>query len=170
VEVNQTQLANILGITGRRVRQLKEEGLFQQQEKGKKYDLEACVQEYIMYKVKAEMGKGASKDVNVIKAEHESIKKDISKLKLRKMKKELHEAKDVEYFLGNMLVNFKNKLLSVPSKVAVQIIGEEDVNRITELLKREMIEALEELSEYDPDEINGDDEIDEQEEEEDEYE
>lgn len=170
MEVNQTQLANILGITGRRVRQLKEEGLFQQQEKGKKYDLAACVQEYIMYKVKSEMGKGASKDVNVIKAEHEVVKKDISKLKLRKMKKELHEAKDVEYFLGNMLVNFKNKLLSVPSKVAVLLIGEEDVNRITELLKREMIEALEELSEYDPDEINGDDEIDEQEEEEDEYE
>lgn len=170
MEVNQTQLANILGITGRRVRQLKEEGLFQQQEKGKKYDLAACVQEYIMYKVKTEMGKGASKDVNVIRAEHEVVKKDISKLKLRKLRKELHEAKDVERFLGNMLVNFKNKLLSIPSKIAVQIIGEEDVNRITELLKREMIEALEELSEYDPDEINGDDEIDEQEEEEDEYE
>ena len=157
MEVNQSELANILGITNRRVRQLKEEGFFQLVENSRKYHLESCVQEYIAYKVKAEMGKGTSEEIDKIKAEHEVVKKDISKLKLRRLRKELHEASDVEFFLSNMLVNFRNKLLSVPSKVAVQIIGEEDVNRITELLKREMVETLEELSEYDPEEINGDD-------------
>ena len=157
MEVNQSELANILGITNRRVRQLKEEGFFQLVENSRKYHLESCVQEYIAYKVKTEMGKGTSEEIDKIKAEHEVVKKDISKLKLRKLRKELHEARDVEFFLSNMLVNFRNKLLSVPSKVAVQIIGEEDVNRITELLKREMVETLEELSEYDPEEINGDD-------------
>lgn len=157
MEVNQSELANILGITNRRVRQLKEEGFFQLVENSRKYRLESCVQEYIAYKVKAEMGKGTSEEIDKIKAEHEVVKKDISKLKLRRLRKELHEARDVEFFLSNMLVNFRNKLLSVPSKVAVQIIGEEDVNRITELLKREMVETLEELSEYDPEEINGDD-------------
>lgn len=157
MEVNQSELANILGITNRRVRQLKEEGFFQLVENSRKYRLESCVQEYIAYKVKAEMGKGTSEEIDKIKAEHEVVKKDISKLKLRRLRKELHEARDVEFFLSNMLVNFRNKLLSVPSKVAVQIIGEEDVNRITELIKREMVETLEELSEYDPEEINGDD-------------
>lgn len=154
MNVNQKELATILGITSRRVRQLREEGFFSFAENGKKYSLEKCVQEYIEYKVKAETNSGTSIDVEREKAEHEQIKKNISKLKLRKLKKELHEASDVELFLSDMLINFRNRLLSIPSKVAVQILGEEDVNRIIEILQKEMYETLDELSEYNPDEIN----------------
>lgn len=53
--VNQKQLANVLGITDRRIRQLRdEEGIFLYDNdiEGKKYNLEKCVQEYIEYKVK----------------------------------------------------------------------------------------------------------------------
>lgn len=52
--VNQKQLANVLGITDRRVRQLRDEqGIFtyDNQIKGKRYNLEKCVQEYIDYKL-----------------------------------------------------------------------------------------------------------------------
>lgn len=154
MNVNQKELATMLGITSRRVRQLREEGFFSFAENGKKYSLEKCVQEYIEYKVKAETNSGTSIDVEREKAEHEQIKKNISKLKLRKLKKELHEASDVELFLSEMLINFRNRLLSIPSKVAVQILGEEDVNRIIEILQKEMYETLDELSEYNPDEIN----------------
>ncbi|AIY81962.1 phage DNA packaging Nu1 family protein [Clostridium botulinum 202F] len=154
MNVNQKELANILGITSRRVRQLREEGFFSFAENGKKYSLEKCVQEYIEYKVKAETNMGTSIDREKEQAEHEQIKKNISKLKLRKLKKELHEASDVELFLSEMLINFRNRLLSIPSKVAVQILGEEDINRIIEILQKEMYETLEELSEYNPDKIN----------------
>ncbi|NFG24832.1 UNVERIFIED_ORG: DNA-packaging protein [Clostridium botulinum] len=154
MNVNQKELANILGITSRRVRQLREEGFFSFAENGKKYSLEKCVQEYIEYKVKAETNTGTSIDREKEQAEHEQIKKNISKLKLRKLKKELHEASDVELFLSEMLINFRNRLLSIPSKVAVQILGEEDINRIIEILQKEMYETLEELSEYNPDKIN----------------
>ncbi|WP_252216164.1 DNA-packaging protein [Clostridium sp. VAP41] len=154
MNVNQKELANILGITSRRVRQLREEGFFSFAENGKKYSLEKCVQEYIEYKVKAETNTGTSIDREKEQAEHEQIKKNISKLKLRKLKKELHEASDVELFLSEMLINFRNRLLSIPSKIAVQILGEEDINRIIEILQKEMYETLEELSEYNPDKIN----------------
>lgn len=154
MNVNQKQLANILGITDRRVRQLREEGFFSFAEGGKKYNLEKCVQEFIEYKIKTETNKGTSIDVEKEKAEHERIKKNISKLRLRKLKKELHEASDVELFLNEMLVNFRNRLLSIPNKLAVQVLGEEDINRVIELMNKEMIETLEELSEYDPDKVN----------------
>ncbi len=154
MNVNQKELANILGITSRRVRQLREEGFFSFAENGKKYNLEKCVQEYIDYKVKAETNTGTSIDREKEQAEHEQIKKNISKLKLRKLKKELHEASDVELFLNEMLINFRNRLLSIPNKVAVQILGEEDINIIIEILLKEITESLEELSEYDPDKIN----------------
>ncbi|WP_242838386.1 DNA-packaging protein [Clostridium ihumii] len=136
------------------MRQLREEGFFSFAENGKKYNLEKCVQEYIDYKVKAETNTGTSIDREKEQAEHEQIKKNISKLKLRKLKKELHEASDVELFLNEMLINFRNRLLSIPNKVAVQILGEEDINIIIEILLKEITESLEELSEYDPDKIN----------------
>lgn len=159
MEVNQKELATILGITSRRVRQLREEGFFDFAENSKKYCLEKCVQEYIEYKVKSETKSGTSIDVEKEKAEHEQIKKNISKLKLRKLKTELHEAADVELFLSEMLINFRNRLLSIPHKLAVQIVGEQDVNKIIELLQKEMFETLDELSEYDPEKINREDKI-----------
>jgi len=152
--VNQKVLSNVLGISSRRVRQLREEGFFFFVDNGKGYHLEKCVQEYIEYKVNAETKRGTSIDKEKEQAEHERVKKEISKLKLRKMKKELHAAADVEMYLSEMLMNFKNRLLSIPNKVAVQVMGETDINRIIKLLTGELIDTLEELSEYDPDTIN----------------
>ena len=155
MNVNQKELAAVLGITDRRVRQLKNEyGLFAAGEgegnKKKNYCLEKCVPEYINYRLEAEVKQGT----NVIKereqAEHEQIKKKISILKLRKLKRELHEADDVEEFLTDMLVNFKNRLLTLPQKAAPMIVSEDDVNVIIDVLEKEVFSALDELAEYDP--------------------
>ena len=149
MDVNQKELAAILGITDRRVRQLKNEfGLFSKglssEKKQKNYVLEKCVPEYINYKLEAEVQQGTGYNKEKEQAEHEQIKKKISILKLRKLKRELHEADDVEEFLTDMLVNFKNRLLSVPQKV------------ILDILEREIFQPLEELSEYDPLKIDKD--------------
>ena len=63
MDVNQKELAAILGITDRRVRQLKNEfGLFSKglssEKKQKNYVLEKCVPEYINYKLEAEVQQG----------------------------------------------------------------------------------------------------------------
>ena len=161
MDVNQKELAAILGITDRRVRQLKNEfGLFSKglssEKKQKNYVLEKCVPEYINYKLEAEVQQGTGYNKEKEQAEHEQIKKKISILKLRKLKRELHEADDVEEFLTDMLVNFKNRLLSVPQKVAPLIVSEDDVNVILDILDREIFQTLEELSEYDPLKIDKD--------------
>lgn len=155
MDVNQKELAAILGITDRRVRQLKNDfGLFAKgltaDKKTKNYCLEKCVPEYINYKLEAEAQQGTRCSKEKEQAEHEQIKKKISILKLRRLRRELHEADDVEEFLTDMLVNFKNRLLSVPQKVAPLIVSEDDVNVILDIMEREIFQALEELSEYDP--------------------
>lgn len=154
MDVNQKELAAILGVTDRRIRQLKNEfGLFASQngsEKQKRYKLEVCVPEYINYKLEAEAQGGTSLSKEKEQAEHEQIKKKISILKLRKLRRELHEASDVEDFLTDMLVHFKNRLLSVPQKVSPLVVGEDDVNIVLDIIEREVYQALEELSEYDP--------------------
>ena len=83
------------------------------------------------------------------------MKKQISLLKIRRLLRDLHEAADVEAFLSDMLIRFKNRLLSVPAKLAMQVAGEEDLNQIIQIIKRELLSVLEELSDYDPDEIDG---------------
>lgn len=153
--VNQKELAECLGISSRRVRQLREEGLFRIGQAGRGYNLEKCIQEYIEYKINAETGRRASISKEEVQAEHEEVKKQISLLKLRKLRRELHEAADVEAYLSDMLIRFKNRLLSLPSKLAMEIAGEEDINQIILTIKKELLGVLEELSEYDPDEIDG---------------
>lgn len=154
-EVNQKTLAAALGISSRQVRNLREQGMFEFAPGTKKYDLTRCVNEYIEFKVKAEIGGGTSIIKEKEQAEHEHLKKEITKIKLRKLRKEVHEAADVEMFLNEMLLNFRARLLSVPGKIAPQILGVSDINAIIKALDEEMIQTLEELSEYDPDKVNG---------------
>lgn len=159
MDVNQKELALILGVTDRRIRQLKNDfGLFERNmsdgKKNKNYRLEKCVQEYINYKVEAEVPGGASYNKEKEQAEHEQIKKNISILKLRKLRRELHEADDVEEFLTDMLINFKNRLLSIPQKAAPLVVSEDDVNVVLNILEKEIFQALDELSEYDPMQID----------------
>ena len=83
MDVNQKELAAILGITDRRVRQLKNEfGLFSKglssEKKQKNYVLEKCVPEYINYKLEAEVQQGTGYNKEKEQAEHEQIKKKIS--------------------------------------------------------------------------------------------
>ena len=155
MEVNQKQLAQCLGISTRRVRDLKTEGMFQEGESGKGYRLENCIQEYINFKINAELGRRTSITKEEVQAEHEEVKKQISMLKLRRLKRELHEAADVEAFLSDMLIHFRNRILSLPPKLAMELSGEGDVNRMIQIINKELGNALEELSEYDPDEIDG---------------
>lgn len=153
--VTQKELAECLRITTRQVRNLKQDGLFQEAMVGKKYDLPKCIVEYIDFKVKAEMGSSAMISMERVKIQHEEIKKQTSKLKLRKLRRELHEAADVEYYLTDMLTGFRRHLLSVGNKIAIKAAVETDVNRLLQMVNKELEDTLNELSEYDPDKIDG---------------
>ena len=70
MEVNQKQLAQYLGISSRRIRQLREDGVFRKADgKVAGYDLAKCIQEYIEYKVNAETGRRAYVSKEEITAE-----------------------------------------------------------------------------------------------------
>ena len=154
MDVTQKELAACLGITARHLRRLKEQGLFQIPENTRKYPLTKCVREYIEFKIEDETGRKASISKDKVSAEHEEIKKQISKIKLRKLRRELHEAVDVEAFLSNMLIQFRNKLLMLPPKIAVCVIGEKDINAVIKTVEKMINDVLGELSNYDPDVID----------------
>lgn len=155
MEVTQKELASCLGITARQVRNLKENGMFVLPQGAKKYDLAKCVREYIDFKVEDATGRGAAISKEKVSVEHESIKKQISELKLKKLKREVHMADDVAAFLTNMLIGFRSELLLLPPKLAITVIGEKDVNAVIRLIEKEVNRVLEKLSDYDPDTIDG---------------
>lgn len=152
--VNQKELADCLGISARQVRNLKNEGMFETEKNSRKYNLQKCVREYVDFKINAETGKGTSASGEKIKAEHEEIKKQISILKLRKLKRQLHKAEDVEFFLSDMLMKFKRRLLDLPTKLAIKVSGESDINSIISIIREDILTVLDELSAYDPDKID----------------
>ena len=73
--VNQKQLAQCLGISTRQVRNLRQEGMFQTVNGDRGYILETCIQEYINFKINAEMGRSASISKEEVQAQHEEVKK-----------------------------------------------------------------------------------------------
>jgi phage terminase Nu1 subunit (DNA packaging protein) len=155
MEVNQKELAQCLDISDRQIRNLKQDGLFRTLKNGRGYKLEECVKAYINYKINAEMGRRTSVTKEEVQAEHEEVKKQLSLLKLRALRRELHTATNVESFLSDMLIHFRNRILSLPPKMAMKLSGQSDINEMIQIIKKDLSEALEELSEYDPDEIDG---------------
>lgn len=152
--VNQKELAECLGVSPRNIRDISRDfGIFEKNESGK-YELSTCVKEYIEYKLDLDSSRAKGLNLEALKARHEEIKIQMSLEKLREYKAETHRSEDVEEFLSNMLVSFKNKLSTLPSKLAMEIMGETDTNVAIKRVEEEIDAVLSELSEYDPNKIS----------------
>lgn len=155
--VTQKELAWYFNLTDKSIRNLtKDYGLFKKEQGKRLYNLQECVAEYVNFLKDNQRKTDSKRDLDSIKCEHEIIKKEISNLRLKHLKNNSHNSKDVEEFLTNMLIDFKNNLVSIPSKVAPLIIGEDDINKVVNIIENEVFRALDVLSEYDPMKINSD--------------
>lgn len=144
--VTARQLAEILGITERRVNQIANEGRVFTRDLNGKFDVVKCAEAYYREKF--------AKDDDELnyereKALHEKAKREKAELLLLKMKNRLHWAEDVELVMTEMLVRFRNRILGIPAAIAPKLYRK-SVPQIAEILKRELHSALNELSEYDP--------------------
>lgn len=159
ITVSASVLGNIFGVTDRRIRQMAEEGIVVRAAKGR-YKLVDSLKNYLLtLKLTAE-GVGVELtdgEINIEeeKALHERVKRHISELKLQVMKGSLHEAKDVERVMMDMLAAFKTKIMGIPSKTA-PVLENRDAAYIKDHLAKEVVEALSELADYDPRMFYGD--------------
>lgn len=142
---NAKLLATWLSISSRRVNQLVETGVLTKQAEGD-FILPEAVAEYYAYKF------GNKDEVDLIreKALHERDKREMTELNLAVRKGELHESSVVERVMMDMLINFKNKLLALPSKITLNVAAKKQ-KEIRLNLAEELNKALEELSDYSPD-------------------
>jgi phage terminase Nu1 subunit (DNA packaging protein) len=145
LNVTSSDLAKVLGITQRRVQQLEVEAVLVKNADGK-FELSKNIESYYTWKLQP----SSSANYEVEKALHEKAKREKAEMINAKVKGQLHDAKDVEQVMTNMLVNFRSKMLGLPSRIASKLVRQKSINIINHELDKAIKEALEELSEYEP--------------------
>ncbi|GAV24795.1 hypothetical protein ciss_07280 [Carboxydothermus islandicus] len=147
--VSTSELAEILGVTDRRIRQLEKAGVISKIERGK-FDLVQAVQQYIGW-IKSQYAESDEElDLKKEKTLLTRAHRQKVELELQIMRGELHRSEDVRRVMNDMLGAFRARCLAIPSKVAPKIQGKTDLAIIQDLIKKEVYEALSELSDYDP--------------------
>lgn len=161
VTVNSSVLQELFGVGDRMIRYLVEEGIIEREGRGK-YPLLKSVKSYITTLKVANSGKIQTNEDDLVleeeKAKHEHIKRQITEIKLQLIKGQVHKAEDVEAVMTDMLAKFKTKIESLPSKLAIQLEGEDKLS-IQNILKEELSDALKELASYDPKDFYSDEHI-----------
>lgn len=164
--VRAMDLAKMLGVSDRHIRDLANENVVKKTAQGK-YLLLESVRGYIEY-LKSRNDADISLKDEKIKEETKRIIKDteIKELKIKELKNQLHSADVIEKVMTDSLVNMKGKLLSLSNKLAPQIIALDNLGEIQDVIQDGIFEALEELSEYNPEMFRSKNFVDDDEEEE----
>lgn len=143
-ETNSLTLSNLFGVSDRTIRELAQKGILKKIEDGR-YLKDECIKNYIEY-IKEKMDKNSL-------AREEELKRKVAdrqlkELKLQEQAKELHRTETVTKAISNMIIVFKTKALTIPSKLAGRLTIENDIKIVEQILKDGIYELLKELSEW----------------------
>lgn len=143
--VGTQEMSEIFGLTKRRIQQLAKDGAFVKSARGM-FDLPSSIQTYIEYL------KPNKEELN--KSEEEALwtkaRREKTELELQIMRGDVHSSEDVENVMNDMLTSFRQRILSIPTKLSPQLINISETNTIKAKLMNVLNEALSELSDYNP--------------------
>lgn len=97
----------------------------------------------------------ADPDYNSARARKMEADADLAELELLQAKKELLSANDVLNSWTEVLAAMRAKMLSLPTVTAPLIANETDIGAIQHIIEKQIHEALNELSTYEPNKPNG---------------
>ena len=142
---NIVAIAKLLKLTERRVQQLAKDGIIPKAERGK-YDLVSSVHGYIDF-LKSKAG-GDFTAEEVIKNKNKLIKAKAELAEIEKMKatSELIPQEEVKRTWLELVQKVKQKLLSIPNKVAPVVVTVKSINEIKLIIQDKIHEALYEIS------------------------
>ena len=136
-------VAESLGLTERRVRQLRDEGVIQEKSPGL-YDMRKTVTRYILF-----IRKGNKKaDLNDERAMLTRAKREAADMENKVRRGELHSAEDIEKGIKTMCLNIRSRFLTLPAKLAPTLVKMGSQAQIFDELKKAIDEALEELRSF----------------------
>lgn len=154
-------IAQIFGVSTRRVEQLKTEGIIRGQGKPTKYDLFPTIKAYIKYLSDKANGREKKETDSQLETEKlsaekriKSAKAEMAELELQELKGELHRASDVEAITTDHVLYMRSMLMAMPGKLAVDVAAMSSAAECAERIKQEVYTVLNNLADYryDPDE------------------
>ena len=133
-----------MGLTERRVRQLRDEGVISEKQPGL-YDLQATVTKYITF-----LRNGSGKiNLNDERAGLTRAKREAAEMENKLRMGELHRTQDIEAGLKTVFLNIRGRFLALPAKLSPTLASMGgNQTAIFDELKQAIDEALEELSDY----------------------
>jgi phage terminase Nu1 subunit (DNA packaging protein) len=149
-----SQLAKLVDVTPRWIKKLTQDGVLTRardadgSELRGRYNLLA-VRDYCRYlRSAARLDDASEARWQALRNEKMAAEGEMSRLRLQEYKGDLHHARDVEFIMNNMMTYFKQRVLSIPSRVARLCVGK-NFRQIYDLLAGEIELCLRELSGYD---------------------
>ncbi len=149
------KIAEVFGVTTRRVQQLKDEGIIKGNGKPTKYDFIPTIQAYIKYL--SDKANGRAKKEKMSQLEEDKLrsevaikesKAEIARLELKEIQGKMHRAEDVEAIFTDHTLFLRGLLLAMPNKLAVDLAGEHTAAEQAETVKREVYYVLNNLADY----------------------
>lgn len=136
-------VAQWIGLTERRVRQLRDEGVIEEAKPGL-YDLQPTVLRYIRY-----VGGAGKESLTNERTRLTAAKREAAEMENDLRRGDLHRTADIERGLKTMILNMRSRFLSLPAKLspALAAMGGNQTE-IFDALKAAIDETLEELSDY----------------------
>ena len=153
-EVNASSLACVLGVTGRYIRQLVEDGVLTKNGSGG-FNLAESVRAFFKA---AEKDKESEEDRKIERTKRAAdallrkSKADIAKLEADELRGKMHRQEDVEALVGDMIFAMRSAWLAFPGRVAVDVAAEQTPAECSAIMQREVRKVMRELAnyEYDP--------------------
>lgn len=142
-------LGRVLGLGEDEIRALTRRGAIREgiAENGL-YTIEEAARE-IIAALKQPGGRRKSADYTAERARLMRARRQSAEYDLGLREKELHRTEEIELVISRILVSFKAKIRSIPSRMAPQCAKLTDREEIFDLLKQVTDEALQELSDID---------------------
>lgn len=156
--VSTTELACILGITGRRVRQLVEDGQLEKVGRGR-FALADSLQRYIRFQSKVPLDdEDRNNDMARRRAEADikASKAAVAEMEAQELQRKMHRAEDVAAMTEDLIYTIREAINALPDRLAVDVAAAATPAEAAEIIRKEVHVIMRELAnyEYDPEQVS----------------
>ncbi len=149
-EVSTSELACVLGITGRRIRQLAEDGQIEKTGQGR-FVLADAVQRYIAG-LSRETTSAEEAKLERAKRQSEATlkmsKAEIARLEMKELQGKMHRSEDVAAMTEDLIYTIRSALMALPGRLAVDACSAQSPAEAAEIIRNEDSLVMQELSGY----------------------
>lgn len=150
-------IAELFGVTERRVQQLAKEGIIPAvQKRPYKFDLTPTVQTYIKY-LSDKANSKEQKCIDTVQAEADKLRAEadlkqskakIAEMQLKELEGKMHRSEDVEAMTNDLVYTVRSMIMALPGRLAMDVAQLTNANEASALIRSECYKVLNELSGY----------------------